>query len=346
MIRLLALLPFLLVGCSTSPPLKREPVAEADETARERALQQADDRRRDIHGVLVRLDQAIDSYVQALSNQGEMRADQQAERLERSIRDMVLDQGSQKSTIAGGELRPEPAPGEDPRSDERGANFRRLQALAADGSQPNQQAIALAALGFSEQLQMMPIILQGAQLSDPHVVDHAVLGLAMLRSPATPPGVLAAIVEKQDHPEDGRVQAAWALYRLQPMSNHGDEIQRIWRRFLTERKDSVPVGVLVTAVRGIGLARDPANGALVSGFLKHPTPRVRMAASVALARMNAQDHATDLIELLGPQETVQNVRLHARKALQDLAGGTDYGYDVKAWRKIFERSRSDAGSRL
>jgi HEAT repeat protein len=336
MIRLLALLPLLFAGCASSPTPKGEPAPE--EKDRHRALQKAEERRKDINAVLVRLDQTIDSYVQALSNQGEIRADQQAERLERSIRDMVLDQGLELTKIAGGGIASVDAlpPG---------ANFGRLQAIAADGSEPRQQAIALAALGFSEKLEMMPIILQGAQLSDPLVVDHAVLGLAVLRSPATPPGVLAAIIEKQDHPEDGRVQAAWALSRLQPMSNHAAEIQAIWKHLLTERRDSVPTGVIVTAVRGLGLARDPANAALVATFVKHPTPRVRMAVCVAFARMNAQDHVPDLIELLGPAETVQNVRLTARKALADLAGGDDYGYDVAAWRKIFERGRPDSSSR-
>ena len=62
-----------------------------------------------------------------------------------------------------------------------------------------------------------------------------------------------------------------------------------------------------------------------------------MAAADAIARMNSQSHAEDLIALLGPEETVPNVRLHARKALQELAGQGDYGYDVDAWRKAFER---------
>jgi HEAT repeat protein len=135
------------------------------------------------------------------------------------------------------------------------------------------------------------------------------------------------------------VQAAWALYRIQSNSERTDEIVAIWRRFATEQRDTLPPGVLVTAVRGLGLARDPANAALVASFLKHPTARIRMAAAIALARMNAQDHADDLIALLGPQETVQNVRLCARKALSDLAGGADYGYDAPAWRKVFDRGR-------
>ena len=46
----------------------------------------------------------------------------------------------------------------------------------------------------------MPTILQGAQLSDPYVVDRAVLGLAILRAPTTPPGILEAVVLRPAHP--------------------------------------------------------------------------------------------------------------------------------------------------
>ncbi|HEX5053197.1 MAG TPA: HEAT repeat domain-containing protein [Planctomycetota bacterium] len=315
MMRQLAVLPFLFAACASSSELNKVPAPEAEQ--HELEVRKAEERRRDINFVLVRLDQAIDSYVQALSNQGEIRADRQAERLERSIQDMVMDPAG-------------PAPGE---------NYRKLQAIATDASVPSNQAIALAALGFSGQLEVMPTILQGAQLSDPFRVDHAVLGLAMLQSPATPPGVLAAIIERKEHPEDGRVQAAWALYRIQTVCEHPEDIVAIWRHLLTDERDTLPIGVLVTAVRGLGSSRDAANSSLVAGFLRHPTPRLRMAAAIALARMNAQDRVGDLIELLGPQETVQNVRLHARKALADLAGGADYGYDVQAWRKAFDRGQ-------
>ena len=319
---LLPLLLLLFAACSSSPDeITREPAPEQEQ--RERELRAAEERRRDLQGVLVRLDQAIDSYVRVLSNQGEPRADQQSEQLAKSIRDMVLDQG----------------PVEMGKEAARGKNYTNLQATAADGSNPHHQGIALAALGFSEQHDMMPVILQGAQLTDPFVVDHAVLGLAILRAPHTPPGVLAAIVRREGHPEDGRVQAAWALYRIQGVSEKPEEIVAIWRQLLTESRSTLPVGVIVSSVRGLGLARDLADADLVASFLTHPTPRVRMACAVALARMNAQDKAPALIELIGPRETVQNVRLHARKALADLAGGKDYGYDQAAWRKVFDRGQ-------
>lgn len=314
-----ALLPLLFAACASSE-LRREPAVEA--AAHERTVQEQDQKRRDYRAVLVRLDQAMDSYVQALSNQGEYRADTQTERLYKLINDTVLDRGAFRPDQA------RPTPGE---------TFARLQASATDGSKPNEQGIALAALGFSGDATVMPTILQGAQLSDPYVIDRAVLGLAILGAPTTPPGVLEAIVLKPTHPEDGRVQAAWALYRIQQTHEHPEAIVAVWQRLLTQHRDLLPAGVVVTAVRGLGLARDAAHAGLVASFLKHTTPRVRMAAALALGRMKAQDHWADLVALLDPQETVQNVRLHARKALVELAGGVDQGYDVAAWRKTFDR---------
>ncbi|MFY9342286.1 MAG: HEAT repeat domain-containing protein [Planctomycetota bacterium] len=315
-------LAILLAACAATPTeLRREPAADA--AARELQAKKEDERRRDFRAVLVRLDQAIDSYVQALANQGEFRADKQAERIYKLVHETVMDIGPYLATT--NQVRPKP-----------GETYARLQGIAGDNSNRD-QGIALTALGFSGQPEAMPVILQGAQLADPFLVDHAVLGLAVLRAPTTPPGVLAAIALKPDHPMDGRVQAAWALYRIQGACEDQSAIVAIWRRFLGEQKDQVPPGVLVSALRGLGIARDPANGALVAGFLMNPTPRVRMAAALALGRMNAQAQWPQLLALLSPAETVQNVRLHARKALAELAGGVDHGYDVAAWRSTFDR---------
>jgi hypothetical protein len=316
----------LLAACASSPTtdLRREAAPELE--SREESLQRAEQRRRDYQFALVKLDQMMESYAQALANRGTLRADQQIGKLEKAIRDTVLD----LAPVEVGKDAPPHRPGE---------NYRRLQASAADGSKPAEQAIALAALGFSGQVEVMPTILQGAQLADPQMIMRAVFGLAVLRAPSTPPGVLAAIVENTKLDEANRTQAAWAIYNLQDVSERKQEIVAIWRRLLTEQRDTLPAGVTVQAVRGLGLARDEANTELVATFLKHPVPKVREVAAVALGRLNAQKHADDLIELIGPKESVPNVRLAARKALQELAGQQDYGYDVAAWRKAFDRGR-------
>jgi HEAT repeat protein len=319
---LVALVPLAACAGASGSEIRKQPAPDAAAEAKEAAAKA--EKQHDIHYVLIRLDQGIDSYVQALASQGEPRSDRRREMLETTIRGMVLDVG----------------PTDVRRPGSTGENFAKLKAIAADGSQPGNQAIALAALGFAGTSDVMPLILQGAQLDDPFRKDRAVLGLAVLKAPATPPGIFESIFNDATHPEDGRVQAAWALLNIQEQSERRSEILAIWQRTLASHATaSLPPGVLVSAVRGLGLSRDKAHAAAVAPMLKHPTARVRMAAAVALGRMNAQDQAGDLIALLGPAETVQNVRLYARKALASLAGGADYGYDVEAWRKVFDRGR-------
>jgi HEAT repeat protein len=279
----------------------------------EQQKQAADAARRDFANVLLQIDQSLESYVGLLNSRGVPRADQDAERVEKLLRELVS--------------------GKPP-----GSNTERLMALAADSTDRNRQAVALAALGFADRADAMPVILQGAQLGDPLLVDRAVLGLALRRDPNTPPGVVAAVLQNEKHPEQGRVQAAWALYTLQENNYKADEIAETWRRILGSETRQHPL-IVATAVRGLGLARSPADGPLVAKYLNDPVPKVRVNAAVALGRMNAQDQIEALLKLLGPTETVPNVRLAARKALQALAGGVDRGYEVEVWRREFDRGR-------
>jgi len=315
------LLLLLLAACASSPRTEYDPEL-AD---RARATQQADADRRDLRAVLLRLDQGMESYGRALASDT-LRSDADANKIYKMLHEMVLDIGVRTLN------RDEP-----PR--ELGTNYLRLQALAIDGSEPADQAIAIAALGFSGQPEVMPLILQAAQSDNPLLVDRAVFGLAILRAPDTPPGVLGSIAANPALSAASRAQAAWALYEIQAVSPRRDECAAIWRRFATEQRDSLPPGVLVQAVRGLGYTRDQAHTAVVLPFLSHSMAKVREAAAIALGRLNAQQHSEALLDLIGPKETVPNVRLAARKALCELAGRQDYGYDVAAWRKAFDRGR-------
>lgn len=319
---LLALLSLPFAACSSSPTLRTEAAPAVAKQEQERIAK--DKGRRRFEQVLLKLDQAMESYALALANQGDPRADKQADKLEKYLQDLVL----------GNEALPF---GADREAYDTGENLRLLRGLAADSSEPRQQGIALAALGFSGRSEVTDLIVQGTMSDDPDIVDRAVFGLAMLRSPTTMLGPIVAVIENPRHPEDGRVQAAWALYRIQTASSDAAALMQHWRRLLTTEKERMPAGVLMTAVRGVGLNGDAAHADLVAPMLRHPVPRLRMAAALALGRMNAQEHWRDLLALLKPAESVQNVRLHARKALAALAGNKDYGYDLAAWRKVFDR---------
>lgn len=316
----------LLCACASTPSTAETKPQPAPELEQE-ALRQIQDNkdRLDFPRILLQLDQTLESYAKALYLRGTtQRADQELSKLENMLRQLVNGEVDFKDKTV-----------------RHFSNKARLMALAADGSDTINQGIALSALGFAEGSDVMPVILQGAQLPDPQLVDRAILGLAILRDAATPPGVVIAVVENKKHPEDGRLQAAWALTVLQETSLHTEEIVAEWRRVLGEGESYHPL-IVASALRGMGLTRKADDAALVARYLQHPTPKVRISAAVALGRMNAQDHWKDLLQLISNAETVPNVRLAARKALQTLAGGVDRGYDDALWRREFDRSSPSA----
>lgn len=319
-----ALLGTLFAACSTPTNYQGEPAPDMVQKGKDNKA--IDAKRRDFQSVLLQLDQGIASYVTALNNKGDQRADNQIAKIRKLLQDVVLDLNARRIDGTSKPIDHEP-----------GENFRSLRALALDGTYPDQQAIALAALGFSGRNDVMEDIAQGTRLSDPFVVDKAVLGLAILRAPKTPLGLLTAIVEDPKYSTESRAQAAWALYQIQTAATDHTEFIKIWRRYVGEEQEKLPEAVLVQAVRGLGQAEDKESAKIVAELLKHPTPGIRMVAAIALGRMNAQEYWQDLLKLLRPQESVQNVRLNARLALARLAGNHDYKYDISAWQKVFER---------
>src|SRR5262249_15647910 len=271
------------------------------------------------------LDQALESYARLLDSHGVPRADIELQRIERLLRELVNGVPSLKN-------------GKQDPSDLQGNKVDALKALAANASDKIDQGIALAALGFADPSDVMPVMLAGAQLSDPQLVDRAIFGLAVKHDPQTPVGVIERVLDDKEHPEDGRLQAAWALFVLQDNGAPADEIVRVWRKVLTAKKGEYHPLIVATAVRGLGITRKPDDADLVAGFLRDPTPRVRRRAAVALGRMNAQSHGRELLDLIAPGENVPPVRLPARKALQAFAGGADRQYDQAAWRMEFDRN--------
>jgi hypothetical protein len=317
MSRCIAALLVVLAACASAEPDPSgrtfDPELEKSLATSDQQKAAADSARKDFNSVLVQLDHAMESYVRAVSNSGVPRYDVERERLDRLLRQLVS-------------------------GDPPGTNTQKLIALAGDGTDPWFQGIALAALGFADRSDVMPVILQGAQLGDPQLVDRAVLGLAILGDARTPPGVISKVALDENHHDEGRVGAAWALVVLQEKSNHVDQIIPVWLQILDGGPAEHPL-LVANAVRGLGLTRDTKYADRVTKCLEHPSPRVRINAAIALARMNAQREYEKLLSLLGPGETSANVRLAARKALQTLAGGVDHGYQIELWRREFERGR-------
>ena len=299
----------LLAACSGAPDANDPAQGEFD-AAVEKEFQQVEanaKRDREFPRVLLQLDKALAGYASSLDQKGSPNADRRADSLERLITRLVRENQAQ------------------------------LIATAADSSVVANQGIALSALGFAESKEIMPVLLSGAQSSDPFLADRAIFGLAMLMDPATPLGVLMKVVDNPAHGIEGRASAAWTLFRLQPVTFEKEKLIAFWKQVANKPRTEVEPSVLLQAVRGLGLTRDTTNAPDVARHLDHPTPKIREASAVALGRMNAQGEVPRLIDMLTPAETNPNVRLAARKALQALSGGADRGYEVDEWRKIFDR---------
>ena len=209
--------------------------------------------------------------------------------------------------------------------------------VATAGLVRNQQ-IAMAALGFSDRPSALDPLLNGAAHPDSRIAGNAVLGLAILGDSRTPLAVIARVMENTSYPDLVRISAAWSLFRLETSMAEPSTTAEIWKRVLAGPIDEQKLdGVLTSALRGIGLTRDKSLSPEVVRYVSHPTPMVRMSAAISLGRLQDPSTVDALLTLIEPSEQNPNVRLAARKSLQALAGGNDRGYDIEAWRELFQR---------
>lgn len=320
----------LLCSCASTPDrtLKGDPNDPRlqEQIADKKATIANEKEWRDYMRVLLRLEDALESYVALLGNGGLTDGPKKLAQVERLIHDLVVGHDVNPNDAAG------PIRG----------NYDRLLATASDGSVPANQGTALAALGFSGNKEVLSVLVNGVMSKDPFLVDRAVLGLAVLRDPQTPIGVLTKIMDDPTFAEEGRAQAAWAILRVQGTVVDKQPILATWQRLAGAEPGIVLASVLMTAIRGLGATRDPNFAADVARHARHPVPKVREAVAIALGRMNAQSEVETLLGMLDTAETNPNVRLWASKALAQLAGGVDRGYDVKAWRQVFDRQPTPA----
>lgn len=315
----IALFP-LLAGCaSDTTGTGMDPAIEEAFRQQQQQEQELAARRNQLNRILLDLDKMVDSYVFMVNERGDWGTGDSVGKIERFLSQQV-----------DGFFNIQTQQWENGHYDE-------LVRVADDPSIPGNQSISLAALGFSTRPETLSVLLNGVENEDFNVSNSAVLGLAVFRDERTPPAVLMRCVVQEGRPLSMRSNAAWALYQLQTVLSDNEEIVEFWKSLLGKPTLAVDPGILISAVRGMGITRNPELTGYIVKFVSDPTPQVRMAAAIALGRMQNQATYESLLALLGPAETNANVRLAARKALQALAGGTDRGYDVQGWRLLFDR---------
>ena len=296
-----------LTACGGAPEVAADPAIEAEFAERRRAIDD-EKAKQTYQGDLIQLDLAIDKYASAWLTSELQIAEKLRDKLETYLRSTVEK------------------------------HFHRLLTTAEARDAPGNRAIALAALGFSGRPEAMDPMLNGARDDNSEVAIAALFGLAVAEEPGTPPGVLGEIMNDAKKTAEVRRNASLALMKLQEKSYAPNEIMPLWEAVLEKPLDGEDSGIQVHALRGIGLNRNTTHARLAEKFASHPHPKLRVAAAIAMGRLNNQSSVPTLLTMLGPGETNDNARLAARKALQALAGGIDRQYDVAAWRKAFDRS--------
>ena len=294
-------------GCTSGPSAVADPSIEAEALERRRLAAETEARLGAPERLLTDFDKTLDKYAQYRLSGGPTRNDALAEKIGAFLHEQAAE------------------------------HFDVLVHEANSVEYPRNRAIAVAALGFSGRIEALDPILNAVRDEHDEVVTNAMLGLAILRDPRTPPEVIAGVIESPEYVATTRAGAAWALFEIQQVVVDQTPILAIWQRVLDGPIDEDPASVVVSALRGVGYARDPARADALLRYVSHPVPLVRTAAAIALGRAGNDDAVAALIALIGTGETNENVKLAARKALQALAGGVDRGYDVRAWKRVFDR---------
>lgn len=216
-----------------------------------------------------------------------------------------------------------------------------LRLLLQDPESARARQIAAAALGFDRgndqkqtTLGLLGLALQTETNAD--VRTNICLGLGIYASPLTPLDKLFEIVLDPREEIPVRQSASWALLHIQTAGAPKKGFARTWGLILEGEPYKRDPKLALNAIQGLGLLRDPAQLMLVVPYLTEPTPLLQQAACVAVSRMDNRKGAQYVLPLLGRAEPNVNVKLFARKTLQDLAGkDVDHEYDWKAWAREF-----------
>lgn len=315
----------VLAACAGGPPPQKSDIRTPEEQAFEERVEKANEDmlwRQQVPRLMLDLQTGLSRYFDLVYASGPPRNDDNREKLERFLRE----------TVERGRPKDDPFP----------TNFDLLLHLATDDDKPRNRAISVAALGFCDRERHPDVystLGDAVQSDDADVSHHAVLGLAVLGDKRTPPSWFARVIRDPSRRAEDRSTAAWALFQLQlqTVDNKLAPITSVWVEILEGEIDEEPDEVVITAIRGLGQTRDAAYRQEVERYAVHPTAMVRMAVAIALGRMRSDASAPVLLNMLETSETNGNVRLAARKALQELAPGIDREYDVEEWRKVFDR---------
>ncbi len=204
----------------------------------------------------------------------------------------------------------------------------RLENQAISGP-PKNRGVASAALAFSGDPKVLPLMVNNLKDSDMDVRANALLGIGVLADRDTP---LAAIYDAVSDPgASDAVTANGAFAALQLAQILQDDPSGNLSSILGPMLASPRAAIRAQAATGLGLIRAshllPKLNDLV---LSDPDPFVRTAAAFALGEVGAPGSADPLIRALEDKDKITAGA--ARGALTKIFG-TDHGPDPDSWRE-------------
>jgi HEAT repeat protein len=149
---------------------------------------------------------------------------------------------------------------------------------------PQNRAIAAAALGFTEDPEVMTELLAALGDRKGDVVSNALLGLGLLAQPDTPCGQIERLLETSSDAWT-RSNAAFALQRIAAAGGRPAGLVDACRRALT---DTEP-GVRAQAATTLGIAVDAGSVDALDDLLYDDLPLVSSSAAHALASIGLED---------------------------------------------------------
>ena len=209
----------------------------------------------------------------------------------------------------------------------------RLETQAVSGP-PRNRALASAALGFSGDDKVLPLIQNNVGDPNPMVSSNALLGLGVLASAETAIGPVYEVLQRSDVAEEVVRNATFAAYRLANTlrSDPDGNLAAIFLPLLSHPD----ARIRAQAASGLGLIEAghavPRLNELVT---RDPASTVRTAAAFALGEIGSSGSTAVLILALDDVD-----RLTAGTARGSLAKihGQDLGPDSGSWQPLLERN--------
>lgn len=204
-----------------------------------------------------------------------------------------------------------------------------LENQAISGASRN-RGIACAALGFSGDFQVTPLLLNGVSSQDPEVMAKSLLGLGVLSNPETSMAPVHAAVTGPYTNAEIQSNAAFAMFQIAIQTK--TDVDGTMSSALMELLHSPDPSVRAQATLSLGLIRAtialPAITDLLGG---DQSPDVRTAAAFALGQFRSNGSTLPLIGALkDPSELTAGA---ARAALVRIHG-RDMGPDPDSWRTV------------